>query len=76
MDPEDARTIGRMEGKLDALQAALTEIKALVTDSHSDLDERLRVVEKRQWWLAGAAAVLTWIVTHFIDAKSFLSKIV
>lgn len=75
LDPEAARTIGRLEGKLDALTTVITEIKAMMSDKHDDLDQRLRAVEKRQWWLAGAAAVLSWLASHVLNVKGLISRL-
>lgn len=47
MTPEDARTLGRMEGKLDML-----------IERFDTLDERHHALSKRVWWQTGAAAVV------------------
>jgi hypothetical protein len=48
MDENDiARSLGRVEGKVDLLIAL-----------HTDTSKRLASVEKRVWWATGAAAVV------------------
>lgn len=75
MDPEAARTIGRLEGKLDALTTIIGEIKEMVADKHGDLENRLRSLEQRQWWFAGVAAVIAWLAPHLIDVKALFTKL-
>jgi len=47
-DNEIARSIGRLEGKVD-----------LLIDMHKDTRKRLLSVEKRSWLWAGAVGVIT-----------------
>ena len=75
MDPEAARTIGRLEGKLDALTTIISEIKEMVADKHSDIDHRIRALEHRQWWFTGAAAIIAWLASHLLNLKAILTKI-
>jgi hypothetical protein len=46
-DVDVARTLGRIESKLDRL-----------CDQSEDQEARIRVIERRSAWLAGAAAVV------------------
>lgn len=51
---EIQRSLGRVEGKLDA---ALTRMDARDQDVE-DLRKELRSVDRRQWWLSGVAAAI------------------
>lgn len=52
------RSLGRVEGKLDALIAAATAHTASNEKRHGDTEGRLRKVEGAQRWWAGAAAMI------------------
>ena len=47
--------IGRLEGKMDAIQADFRATK----DSIGELEARVRVVESRAAWVLGACAVIS-----------------
>lgn len=47
---ELARSIGRVEGKID-----------LLIDLHKGTSKRLGAVEKRSWWIGGAMAVVVLV---------------
>lgn len=60
------RDIGRLEGKLDFLIS-------LVTERLGDQEKRLRSLEKRQYYLMGAGAVIGALLGNFPTiVKSFL----
>lgn len=50
---ETARTLGRIEGKVDML-----------IDLHKTTDGRLSAVEKKVWYGSGVAAVLAFFAAH------------
>jgi hypothetical protein len=71
---EIQRSLGRVEGKLDLLLAALKERNARDETRHAAHDERhdghdarLRKVENRQYWLSGAGAALGSLVTAVVS---------
>ena len=53
-ESEIQRSLGRIEGKVDSLIA-----RADARDRQDETrDDRIRNVERRQWWLSGAAAFI------------------
>ena len=38
----------------------------IIIDRGKDHEDRLRTVEKRSWWMGGAAALLAFIAPEFI----------
>src|SRR5258705_8485537 len=52
---EHLQNASRVETKVDML-----------IDRGKDHEERIRVVEKRSWWMGGAAALLAFIAPEFI----------
>lgn len=54
---ETARTLGRIEGKVDML-----------IDLHKANDVRLSAVEKKVWYGSGVAAVLAFFASHISGA--------
>lgn len=65
------RDLGRVEGKLDLVIDSLKRIETKYDDRHEQLDKRLRKVEGRQHWYAGATAVIAYIASK-IDPFSLL----
>jgi hypothetical protein len=60
MDTEDRDRLVRIETKVD-----------MIIELGKDHEDRIRVVEKRSWWMGGAAALLAFIAPEFI--KRFVS---
>jgi hypothetical protein len=59
MMAEHGRTLGRIEGAVEAMQASLDDRK----EAQGKLDARLRKVENRQHWYAGLVALGTFLLT-------------
>jgi hypothetical protein len=57
--------LARLEAKLDILISS-------VAARNADYENRIRNLERRQWFVAGAAAVLTSIVTSMSYIKAFI----
>ncbi|UJX45749.1 hypothetical protein [Xanthobacter sp. YC-JY1] len=66
------RDLGRLEGKVDAIYDTAERIEARL----SSQDDRIASLEKRQWYLTGAAAAAAWIATNFIDLKAALAALI
>ena len=60
------RAIGRIEGKIDTF----IEQMRLQDERHGKLEGRMRKVEARQHWYAGAGTVVGAIVAFFAKAHS------
>ena len=58
------RSIGRVEGKLDALIAS---VKAS-NDNHDGLETRVRKVEHKQYWFSGAASVIGMVGSFILHS--------
>jgi hypothetical protein len=56
------RAVGRMEGKLEGIDAKIDGVVGMLTAR----DERLGKVEKRQAWWSGAAATVGAIVAVLV----------
>jgi hypothetical protein len=63
---EVQRSMGRIEGKLDAV---LDQLKAH-TDLHGRLEGRVRKVEGRQHWYSGAGAAIGLVLGFFTKAHT------
>lgn len=66
-------SLGEMNGKLDMLieQGKVQDDRAVETEArtvkrHDELEARVRAVENKQWWLAGAAAGIGAGASHLM----------
>jgi hypothetical protein len=59
------QTVGRLEGKLDALLDEFRSSREELINKDISLSSRLGKVERRQAWLAGASAVLGAALSFF-----------
>lgn len=66
------RDFGRLEGKVDAIYETAERIETRL----SSQDDRIASLEKRQWYLTGAAAAAAWIATNFIDLRAALARLI
>lgn len=77
MFPEDTagnalhRDIGRLEGKVDAIHDTAKRIE----DGLAAQEDRIAALEKRQWYVTGAAAAVAYIASSFLDLRAVLSRI-
>lgn len=58
MSDDVQRSLGRLEGKLDSLAEQFTELVEAVATSGHRTDTRVRSLENKQHWYAGAASVI------------------
>jgi len=65
MEPQLERSLGRIEGKLEAVHTDVQELKTLTQDQ----EKRLGALERSRAWLAGVAAAAG------AGASTVLSKI-
>ena len=61
MSDEMERSMGRVEGKLDALINSFNTHTELNEKRHSKIAERVGTVEKKVWWLTGIGAAIAFI---------------
>ncbi|MFG1395862.1 hypothetical protein [Roseixanthobacter pseudopolyaromaticivorans] len=74
-DPSDLglhRDLGRLEGKVDSIAETAERIETRLASQ----DERIATLERRQWYITGAAAAVAWIASSFLDLRAILSRIV
>ncbi|WP_322996969.1 hypothetical protein [Castellaniella sp.] len=65
------RDFGRLEGKVDAIHATAQRIEACL----SDQEDRIAALERRQWHITGAAAVLAWLASTLLDFRTLIGRI-
>ena len=63
MTDDVQRSLGRIEGKLDALNQTMASYSQRADKTES----RVSKIENRQYWYAGASAVLGTIVGFFLN---------
>lgn len=71
-DTELHRDFGRLEGKVDSIAETAQRIEARL----SAQDERISLLEKRQWYVTGAAAAVAWIASSFLDLRAVLTRLI
>jgi hypothetical protein len=68
----EAHTGGSILERLARLEAKLDILISSVAARNADHENRIRNLERRQWFVAGAAAILTWIVSSMSYIKAFI----
>ncbi|MCL8384164.1 hypothetical protein [Xanthobacter aminoxidans] len=69
------RDLGRLEGKVDAIQKSATNIETNLQALEEAHNMRLAALEKRQWYITGAAAAAAWIASSFLDLRALLGRL-
>lgn len=62
-------TLGKVDGKLNQLANQLSIQDARNENHHAEMEHRIRNVEAKQFWLAGAGSMLSAIAAYFVRAK-------
>jgi len=62
-DNEIARSLGRLEGKVDQFVETMKVYVEQNQTRIADIEKRVGRVEKKSWYAAGAAAAVTFLVT-------------
>lgn len=76
MSPDDSparalhRDFGRLEGKVDAIHTTAQRIET----SLNAQDDRISALERKQWHVTGAAAVLAWMASSVLDFRALLGR--
>jgi hypothetical protein len=66
MSEELHRSIGRIEGRLDAIIELLKDRNTRDDDHKANVDKRVAAVERRQAWYSGAAAAVGAVVAVLV----------
>ena len=65
------RSLGRIEGKLDALNTTLTSHTSADAHQFAAIDTRLSSIERKQAWVIGAGAGVATVISFVMSFLKF-----